>query len=892
MRFRDRPWRLIATLSLLVAGLLGAALVGNSTGFYDLDAEAAESDHDSEIRAHPGRSLDASCYVEPASRPAVGCSYKLTLRAEDQLVQAWNRDELGIGNLVDVIGLPYSWTFSDPTLDYLQDRSVVSMAFTGGYEQLLDPSTGAEDVVFASAVGGDSLVRRQTWHIHTTTAVIAGVTASKPDVINAKGIELQFDPGSAEDNLTVSIGAGVPIFAENEVRDPDRPILPRAEGDVAVLMSTFYWSVCGLLPWIALAVLTRRKRHPTALIANRVAVAIVFLAAASSVWIGLSELGWWPAVGSRWEWFFPSAASAGGVSALISLTLVALPVAFVAVFNGGRGLPHLEWSAVRSALIFSICFLGWAAYSRTTDGVEISFGWPVIAGLVLLLTSSWFLPGEATRHYIGSVASRGNPLSKAALCLGTAVIAMVAAVVLANQGKEATASAGWFALGIGVLVTPIVTVLMREAEVGWPSGRIAAHMLAVLSTLPPVLVVSDPSGVLDAMVDTSSAILVGGYMITLLGIVTVILSVTYLRSAAATGSALRNPLAWVAATVLVASLARVPNARSFGDFAAPVLALLLFLIWFRGNLGRGDIRTLSSITKPDHKMLVRAALRQRFMVATAEDLFRSARSKIVSGEVDLPEYDELQARLDDAATRNSGYRKGGSSAMTLERAAFGSHVGDLPWRSGSVAAGYALLLALPAIAIDGWAFVTVNANENVVTISGAAIVAALFYLLRWIGYGLLFGYFYPVIRGSNAMSKARTLMVLMIVPETLQVVANSVARGATGASVLPWLELGTPTSGATVVLGVAVRAGQVIVFCMVLGLLWERRLCDQAGVAWSRLRSFRSLRSLGAPVTAIVVAGATTAATAIATIAVASVFATSPAPPPAADKAGQAGTSK
>jgi hypothetical protein len=449
---------------------------------------------------------------------------------------------------------------------------------------------------------------------------------------------------------------------------------------------------------------------------------------------------------------------------------------------------------------------------------------------------------------------------------------------------------GFVVAAAAILTGPVVSVVFRllgGAGRGW---RITAMVVAVLAALPPIALAASPLYALSITLDFSSGWEVGPYAIRLLGLILVACAISVLRTTGGTAAALRNPFSWAAALVLVLSATAGPNARSIGDIAVPLVALALFVWWFRGDLSRGQLRLLGAIGVGDHRALLRAALRRRLLQNSAQDLYRAARAKVAAGEIDLGRYDGQQAELDDAATRDTvraasprnaaaGLDQASRGAeIELERAALGSHTGRSPWREGRAAAGYALLIACPIITLDGWAFATTY--SAITGMSGAALLSVICYLLRWTAYGFLFGYFYPIVRGANPAAKARTLMLTVLVPEVLQVVTNAVTRGDIEAAILPWLGFGHPISGSTAVLGVAVRAGQVIAFCLAMGLFWERRLCVAGGVGWSRLRNFRSLRAFGGPATAVIVAAATTAATALATYAVASVIATSPTPEP------------
>jgi hypothetical protein len=84
-----------------------------------------------------------------------------------------------------------------------------------------------------------------------------------------------------------------------------------------------------------------------------------------------------------------------------------------------------------------------------------------------------------------------------------------------------------------------------------------------------------------------------------------------------------------------------------------------------------------------------------------------------------------------------------------------------------------------------------------------------------------------------------------IVQNTTLFVPNALTRADDGAVAAPaWFALVEPASLRDVALVLAVRCGHVVVFRPGLGLFWERRLCQEGGLPWNRVRSWRSLRSV------------------------------------------------
>jgi hypothetical protein len=95
--------------------------------------------------------------------------------------------------------------------------------------------------------------------------------------------------------------------------------------------------------------------------------------------------------------------------------------------------------------------------------------------------------------------------------------------------------------------------------------------------------------------------------------------------------------------------------------------------------------------------------------------------------------------------------------------------------------------------------------------------------------------------------------------------------------------LASSTGNFDVVIAAVIRLGQLAVFCLALGLWWERRPVRAAGLDWYRIREFRSIRSLGAPLVTVGIAALTVVATALASATVNVILQPGTAPtPPAA----------
>jgi hypothetical protein len=880
MRLRIAPWRHIVILALLAVGLFGASAVGNAFGPVDeFEEDNSAPSEPVGIPPYPARSLAVVCNLDRRDSVTLECAYSLTVRRADPIIGIWRDGDLDSNDLLSSLLAQYnSVTDTSTVLTYSQNRPLATLTFTASFGATISNS---DTVMFDTTSGPDEpadtdlLVTRQTWTIRAKEGVITRASPPTPRLLTAHELVTSYDPLTAKSALSITVKLEKPLSDDEDL--PARPELPQAYGDEANILGDVYWTFALLLPWIAVAVATRRSRRIEGKLANAVAVGVTTLISIASGWFAIgTDFDGWPEPGSPLFWVLPSTNSPGGPAALGALTFIALPVTLSAVLSGAGARPRVSrWltPAVAVVALIAAVFEFHRAAADPEMALRIA---PLLGGTAAVLFAAAALPFAVAVRYTSIANASVRRLALPAVALGLAVAAGSLALNVIDSQQEPTSPSNLLAAVTGgALLAPVAIACARLLGAAGRGWRIAAIVLAVTSVLPPIALVVAPMQTLSDALNLSDEYAVGPFGVVLLELVLLACAFAVLRTAGQTSAALRDPLVWAAALAVVASLTAGPNAASVGDLAVPVSALALFILWFRGHLAAGPLRLVASVTATDHVALLRAALRRRLVLASAQDLYRAARAKLAAGEVEVTRYDVAQDRLDDIVAR--GDVRLGSAVAGLDQAALGSHAGVRPWRSGMAAAGYALVIAAPIIVLDLWAVAT---NVALASINGVALLATLCYVLRWLAYGFLFGYFYPIVRGVNPAGKARSLLVTVLVPEVLQVMTNAVTRGDSEAAILPWLPFAHPVTASTAVLGIAVRAGQVIAFCIALGLCWERRLCVAAGVTWSRLRNFRSLRSLGAPTIAVVVAAVTTAATALATVAVGSVIATSPAPEP------------
>jgi hypothetical protein len=263
-------------------------------------------------------------------------------------------------------------------------------------------------------------------------------------------------------------------------------------------------------------------------------------------------------------------------------------------------------------------------------------------------------------------------------------------------------------------------------------------------------------------------------------------------------------------------------------------------------------RRLAQVSRSTHRRLIRLELRRRLMNDSADEFRRDARAQLASGELDIAKFDERQQIFDT----EDPSRSRPPDWIRIREAAFESSCGYTSWANARFAALVGLTLALPYIIYEEISlFELVNGytleDQNTPIVNAAAISL---YLLRWAAYGLVFGYFYPLLRGRSPVGKSLVLWLVILPVE-----------------VIPLLD-GTWGDTHHLTAAIAIRSGQLLVVALGLGVAWEVRTMRAGGFPWTRLRNFRNLRSLGTPIVAVLVAASTAAATVLASTTVSKIL--------------------
>jgi hypothetical protein len=290
--------------------------------------------------------------------------------------------------------------------------------------------------------------------------------------------------------------------------------------------------------------------------------------------------------------------------------------------------------------------------------------------------------------------------------------------------------------------------------------------------------------------------------------------------------------------------------------AQTILPFLVFFLIQHRRSSHAD--RLGRVNYKTHHRVIRAEVNRRRVSRAVTALLRS--SHTLAAEKDT-KWSEITEKVAEAESLE-GPRPTRSNYLSLTEASLGSNGGATRMENLKAGAFLGFLISIPLAALE----LTVSAlNEKPIDLTSQdtiELLSTIRILFRGVIYGALTGYFYPLLRGSNPVQKFGSMLIVVAITE---MVAFSSA-------------LNEPDS--TLPTGIF-RLGTLIIFFLVMGLLWERRITVLANVPWTRLRDFRSLRALGTPATTVIIAGATVLITALAGALIAPLIQQPPISPPA-----------
>jgi hypothetical protein len=246
-------------------------------------------------------------------------------------------------------------------------------------------------------------------------------------------------------------------------------------------------------------------------------------------------------------------------------------------------------------------------------------------------------------------------------------------------------------------------------------------------------------------------------------------------------------------------------------------------------------RILATVGQREHLRHVLRLQQARTKAAVDRRYHYDSAAAIADEKLTMADYEGKSARLRLESAKAADPRR--------TELALGTLAGSDPWHSGLAGLSLGTIIGLPLMV----ATVARSAESTWSAFQAGSVLALALIVLhvaRWSAYGLVYGYFYPMLRGRTAFAKSAWFAAVLLVPELT----------------VPWVTH-TPSS---VVRNLGIDTVQLFAFAAVLALAWEFRQARRAGVSWDGVRDLRSLRALAAPAGAILLALVTAAATTLA----------------------------
>jgi hypothetical protein len=296
--------------------------------------------------------------------------------------------------------------------------------------------------------------------------------------------------------------------------------------------------------------------------------------------------------------------------------------------------------------------------------------------------------------------------------------------------------------------------------------------------------------------------------------------------------------AWV--VVLSGSYAFGGSADLAAAAALAAAAVAAWLLMPRRQVSRAS--TVLSQTKQEGDAAARRAVEIGVARRTLPGLAKTMREEVAAGKTDFAQAQEKVTALEERASAVStvvaaGPRRG--LRVTDDELAFGAFISPQPWKRAQWGAAYAVIAGTPWVLL-GLAGASVPLNgEGYPELALISAVAPL--VLRWAGYGLLFGYFFPLLRGRTGLSKSISFFAAAAAPSIL---------GSLASPGQPW--------HSAALLGV-----QLLIFAMTMGLLADLAVLRKNGFTAGRLVDLHSLWTVSAWASSVAVAIGTGIATII-----------------------------
>jgi hypothetical protein len=285
---------------------------------------------------------------------------------------------------------------------------------------------------------------------------------------------------------------------------------------------------------------------------------------------------------------------------------------------------------------------------------------------------------------------------------------------------------------------------------------------------------------------------------------------------------------------------------SGGLAAAAALAAAAIAVWLlmpRGQVRRAGV--VLSQTEQQASAAVRRAVDIGVARRTVPGLAKTMRDEVASGKTDFAQAQEKVAALEERASAASVVAVAGprqDQRAATDELGFGTFISPRPWKRAHWGVGYGVIAGAPWVLLGlAGASVPLNAPEGYPELALISAVAPL--VLRWAGYGLLFGFFFPLLRGRTGLTKNISFFAAAAAPSILSTLA-------------------CPHSASQQWHSAALLAIQLLIFALTMGLLADLAVLRKNGYTVGRLVDLHSLwtvsawaSSIAAGIATIILAG-------------------------------------
>ncbi|RVX40822.1 hypothetical protein EDD27_3255 [Nonomuraea polychroma] len=531
-----------------------------------------------------------------------------------------------------------------------------------------------------------------------------------------------------------------------------------------------------------------------------------------------------------------------------------LAVSVLLVVLSGSGFLEGGSLAVTAmaVLTFGLPLLSVVSAARALSDTRptlVGAGAVALAGIVLLLWALWMLTGNAVVLWgpvavaVATGVVAAVPRWRRALpvvALGTLAVGALMAGRIAVDGIV-PGHAVWFALYV-VFMSVLAIGWVTEASHRWSTRTAAACAVAVPVPLGVVYYAASSEWTTTHMTaDQLESILTPVYFFATYGVLLLALAalLVRVRRIGQESAALTSTIAFHTAVFFLLMLSW--QAAGSTEYFGPALLLAWAgIAWLLPRADAAGPAALTPVSATEHRTLVRDMIRRRSVRLSLTGLLRQGPASDGSPAA----FEEQRAALERAGDEHAGPLDSDYALATV--------AGRTPWQNALAALAMGTLLSLP------FSTVRIIVSADTWRSGSTDALTALLALISLPALCMIFGYFYPRVRGDNPIAKSMALLVAALLVELPVYVQTLAAVTATPPSTT------APVPAADeALIGTLVAVGNIAVVSIGLGLWWEWRLMRLAGEPWARIRSIRTLRTLGPPLAAAAIAIATTAATAL-----------------------------